>query len=153
VHLIRLPVEEPKRMETALKHFEQMLALSRESWTFILAETDDDHEWLPNPRQMNGVLGVPIRQEQTDGWLAFVGEAEALFAGKRLVPFWRGNERRGINLRKVFVEPRPFDLVLWIQGSAAIPYLEEGPLTNNEVWGRLTRVFGGELFGFAIWFN
>jgi hypothetical protein len=152
VHLIRLPVVEPKRMQAALTHFEQVFSLSRESWKFILAETDDDHEWLPNPRQQ-GVLGIPVGQEQIDGWSVFLDEAEALFAGKRLVPFWRGDGTRGINLRKVFTEPQTFDLVLWIQGSAAVPYLEEGPLTRKETWDRLNRIFGGEFVGFALWFN
>ena len=85
--------------------------------------------------------------------------------GKKLVPFWRGapggggfetppiNPEVGINLRKVFTEPRRFDLVLWIHGSAAAPYLEKGEMTDFEVWERLVRVFGGEFFGFAIWFN
>ncbi|HXG10781.1 MAG TPA: hypothetical protein VNK04_13570 [Gemmataceae bacterium] len=152
VHLTRLPVKEPERLKAALTHLERMLALSRESWKFILAETDDDHEWLPNPRQ-KGVLGIPVRQEMVDSWLEFVGEAEALLAGKRLVPFWRGKEKRGINLRRVFTEPRTFDLVLWVQGTAAARYLEEGSLTKPEVWERLQRVFGGEFVGFAIWFN
>jgi hypothetical protein len=152
IHLMRLPMREPERMARAKAHFEKMLALSRESWKFILAETDDDLEWLPNPTQ-KGVLGVPIRAEQIDVWLAFVAEAEALLAGKKLAPFWRGRGDQGVNLKRVFDEPKTFDLVLWIQGSAALPYLEKGPLTDRNVWDRLMRVFGGELFGFALWFN
>ncbi|MGQ0637308.1 MAG: hypothetical protein ACT4QC_22095 [Planctomycetaceae bacterium] len=152
VHLMRLPVVEPKRMQAALGHLEQMLRLSRESWKFVLAETDDEHEWLPNPRQ-TGVLQIPIRQDQIDGWLEFVDESEALLTGTRLVPFWRGREPRGINLRRVFTEPRTFDLVLWVQGSAAVPYFEQGELTDRRVWDRLLRVFGGEFLGFALWFN
>ena len=152
IHLVRMPVQEPARMRAALRHLEQMLALSRESWKFIVAETDDDHEWIPNPRQ-TGVLGVPVNQEMVDGWLEFIEETEALLAGKRLVPFWRGDPSRGVNLRRVFTEPRPFDLVLWVQGSAATPYLEKGPLTKPAVWARMQRIFGGEFVGFAIWFN
>jgi hypothetical protein len=152
VHLIRLPVKEPDRLKAALGHLEKMLALSKESWKYILAETDDDHEWIPNPRQ-TGALGVRVSKEMVDSWLAFLDEAEELLAGKRLVPFWRGREERGVNLRRVFTEPRTFDLVLWVQGTAATPYLERGPLTRPEVWARLQRVFGGEFIGFALWFN
>ena len=47
----------------------------------------------------------------------------------------------------------PFDLVLWVQGSAATPYLEKGEFTRHEVWDRLLRVFEGEFVGFALWFN
>jgi hypothetical protein len=152
VHLIRMPVKEPDRMKAALTHLERMLALSKESWKYILAEGDDDHEWLPNPKQ-KGVLGIPIRREMIDSWLEAVDESEAILAGKRLVPFWRGTEKRGVNLRRVFTEPRALDLVLWVQGTAATPYLEEGTLTKPEVWQRLLRVFGGEFIGFALWFN
>jgi hypothetical protein len=152
VHLIRLPVKEPDRLKAALGHLEQMLALSKESWKYILAETDDDHEWIPNPQQ-TGALGVRVTKEMVTSWLAFLDEAEEVLAGKRLVPFWRGREERGVNLHRVFTEPRPIDLVLWVQGTAATPYLEKGPLTRPEVWARLQRVFGGEFIGFALWFN
>jgi uncharacterized protein (TIGR03000 family) len=152
LHLVRLPVKEPERMKTALTHLEKMLALSKESWKYILAETDDDHEWIPNPKQ-KGALGIKVDQKMVDSWLAFIDEAEAILSGKVLMPLWRGKEERGINLRRVFTEPRTFDLVLWIQGTAATPYLEKGTLTKPEVWERLERVFGGQFIGFAIWFN
>jgi hypothetical protein len=42
---------------------------------------------------------------------------------------------------------------MWIQGTGAAPYLEEGTLTDKAVWDRLVRVFQGEFIGFAFWFN
>src|SRR5947208_7893227 len=36
---------------------------------------------------------------------------------------------RGSNVRRVFIEPRTFDLVLWVQGSAAAPNLEAGEIS------------------------
>jgi hypothetical protein len=107
---------------------------------------------FPTPHQ-TGVLGVPVRAEMIESWLKFADEMEAILAGKRLIPLWRGTEARGINLRRVFTEPRTLDLVLWVQGTAATSYLEKGELTGPEVWHQLMRVFGGELIGFAVWFN
>lgn len=152
VHLIHLPVIEPERMLAAREHLLRVFELSRQSWKFILAENDNDREWIPNPRQV-GALGIPIRQDQIDAWLGFVDEGRALLEGTRLVPFWRGTRARGINLKRVFTEPRTFDLVLWVQGSGAVPYIEEGPQTNQAVWNNLQRVFGGDLFTFGVWFN
>src|SRR5262249_47187580 len=86
VHLIHLPVTEPARMKAALAHLRQMLAQSREMWKFALAETDNDHEWIPNPKQ-KGPFNVTVSQEMVDGWMKFVDEAEALLNGKVLVPF------------------------------------------------------------------
>jgi hypothetical protein len=152
VHLIRLPLKDVRRLRTALADLEQTIRLSRESWRCAMAETDDDHEWLPNPRQ-KGMLGVRVTPEMISGWLSFLDELDALLAGRRLIPFWRSGETRGVNLRRVFTEPRPFDLVLWFQGTAAAPYLESGIMTRKDVWDNLWRVFQGQFMGFAIWFN
>jgi hypothetical protein len=152
IHLLRLPVIEPARMQAALAHLQQMLAMSREMWKFVLAETDDDHEWIPNPKQKS-VVGITVTQQMVDGWLGFLDEADALLAGKRLIPFWRTSETKGVNLRRVFTQPRTFDAVLWFQGTAAVPYFEDGPKTRPEVWDRLLRAFEGDLFLLAAWFN
>jgi hypothetical protein len=154
IHLLRLPVSEPKRMSAALDHLKAMLALSRESWESYMAEADDDHEWIPNPKQTGVIPGVKVTEEMVKGWTTtFLDEADALLAGRKLVAFWRGSDGRGVNLRRVFTEPREFDLVLWAQGTAATPYLERGEHTTPEAWQRLQRIFRGEFLGFAIWFN
>jgi hypothetical protein len=58
-----------------------------------------------------------------------------------------------MNLRRLFLEPTTFDLVLLIQGSAALPYLEDGELTESDTWRRIMQVFGGDFFRYAVWFN
>jgi len=109
LHLLRLPIKERARPRAALEHFEATLALAKEMWKFYLAETDDDNEWIPNPKQ-KGVLRVAVSQEMVDTWLATVDEAEQVLRGKRLVPFWRGKQAgRGVNIRRAFTEPRTFD--------------------------------------------
>jgi hypothetical protein len=151
IHLLRLPVVEPARMKAALNHLEQMIAHSREMWKFALAETDNDHEWIPNPKQ-KGPFGVTIAQPQIDAWMKFLDESQALLAGRLLVPFWR-DPTKGVNLRRVFTEPQSLDIVLWVQGTAAAPYLETGSKTSPETWTRLMDVFQGNFFRFFIWVN
>jgi hypothetical protein len=154
IHMIRLPVAEARRMAAALGHLEAMVQLSRESWRFYLAETDDDHEWIPNPKQSTVMPGGTVTDEMVKGWMEFLDEAQAIYAGKVLIPFWRDpGGSRGINLRRAFTEPHGLDLVLWVQGTAAAPYLEEGSITKPEFWGRMQRIFRGEFIGFVIWFN
>ena len=153
VHLMNLPLIEEKRMPRALEHLESMIALSRESWKSILAETDNDHEWIPNPKQETVMPGGQVTEEMVKGWMAFLDEAEAVLEGKKRIPFWRGEATRGVNLRRVFLEPRPFDLVLWIQGSAAVPYLEDGFQTTPETWRRFQGLFRGQFLSWAIWIN
>lgn len=152
IHLTHWPVKEGQRLQRAHEHFKAMLAHSREMWAQVLSETDDDGEWIPSPRQHAAIPGIRVTQEMVDTWMAFLSEAEALLDGRKLVPFWRADPR-GVNLRRVFFEPRTFDLVLWVQGSAAAPYLEEGEKTSPATWAQFQRAFGGEFFLFAVWFN
>jgi hypothetical protein len=154
IHLLRLPVAEPERLKTAHGHLLAVIDESRESWQAIDAETDDDREWIPSPDQKNvAIPGARISGEMVKGWQLLLDEAEAILKGEKLAPFWRGNDARGINLKRVFHEPQTFDLVLWVQGSAAIPYLEEGEVTDPQRWRTIQRSFGGRLFWFAVWVN
>jgi len=152
IHMFRLPVSEPKRLESALAHWEQMFALSREQVRGLQAETDREQEWIPNPQQV-GWQGARVTKEQFNGWLDFVTEMEGVLAGKKLLPFWRGDKPQGVNLRRVFLEPRTLDPVLWFQGTAAAPYLEEGTLVDTNLLNRLQQTFRGDFFGFALWVN
>ena len=159
IHLIDLPVVDADRAATALTRLRTTVAMSQASWRAILAETDDGREWLPNPRQSGVVPGGPsgdplaVEEEMVSSWLELMDELDAILAGERLVPYWRVTDGRGVNVRRVFLEPRAFDLILWIQGAAVQPYLEEGTLTSAEDWARIRRAFGGRFATFAFWFN
>lgn len=153
IHLIRWRVVEPVRMTAALAHLEAVVDQSHESWKHIMAETDDDHEWLPNPKQTGVIPGVHVTQEMVDSWQYMMTQAGKVLRGELLVPFWRAEDARGINVRRVFLEQKQFDLVLWVQGTEAAPYLEEGTSTDPDLWPRLQRAFGRDFPGFAIWFN
>ncbi len=165
VHLLRFKLNDPARMAAAHQHFLQMVSESRKSWELILAETDNDHEWLPNSKQTSSI-GIPVGDEVIVGWKKVIDEIEAILMGKKLIPFWRdyagtffGGPRdvpasgRGFNLKKFFLEPNNFDFLLALQGTAVEPYLEQGELSTPDSWNRLTEVFQGQFFGFAIWFN
>jgi len=157
VQMANMPVKEPARLKKALEHLEAMVAQAKEMWKHILAEEDDDREWIPNPKQ-KGVLGVKVTKEMVDEWLDTLDEVEAILQGKKLIPFWRGEKgARGVNLRKAFLEPpKRLDLVRWVQGTAAAPYLEKGAVTalaDPKKIERLDKVFGRNFFGYAAWLN
>src|SRR5262249_12473305 len=108
---------------------------------------------IPNPKQSCVIPHVRVTQDMIDSWLEMMDQSEKLLAGELLIPFWRGDDDRGVNLRKVFTEPTKLDLVLWVQGSAAAPYLEKGEMTKPEIWKRMPSIFGHNFPGFAAWFN
>lgn len=151
VHLAHWPVAEPERMPRVLSHLEDMVSLSRANWKQILAETDDDREWVPSPRQKSAIPGMPVTEAQVRGWTQFLDEFDALLKGKKLLPHWR--LEKGINVRRIFLEPRTFDPVLYAQGAAALPYLEEGELTSAATWNWIMQMFEGNFLIYAVWFN
>jgi hypothetical protein len=104
------------------------------------------------PQQKHGVItSMPVTQEQVDAWLRALDDFDAALDGTRLVPHWRFTQ--GFNLKRVFFEPHDFDLVLWLTGVGAAPYLEDGESLSSSDWDRWNRVFEGNLLGYAIWFN
>jgi hypothetical protein len=166
LHTVNYEVVEPERMQKALMHMETVIRLSRQSWKFIEAETDDDHEWVPGADQTSVMKGFNVGRDVISGWHEFLDEMESILQGRQLVPFWRGirggvfpggnfpqNPKIGINVRKIFTQPTRFDLALWVQGTALTPYLEEGDIISPEKWGTMMTSFRGNFMNFALWFN
>lgn len=153
IHTIHWEVAEPARMRAALHHFEAVVDQSHESWKWICAETDDDQEWLPNPNQTGVIPGMKVTKEMVDSWGGIMTRIDKVLAGELLIPFWRTTDGTGVNVRKIFMEPTTLDLVLWVQGPAAAPYLQKGQLFSGNAWRELESAFGDNFPGFAIWFN
>jgi hypothetical protein len=152
LHLMRFDVVEPERMAVAHEHLLSMIAQSRQVWDCATGETDNDREWIPNASQTS-LTPLTVDQARIDAWAKFLDEAEAVLQGDKLLPHWRVGGDLGINLKRVFTEPRQFDLVLWIHGAAALPYLEEGSKVSRETALTLTRTFEGRFVVFAVWFQ
>jgi len=148
---IRWPVSDPELMKGVRGHIKSMIALSGESWDSIEAETDDDLEWLPNAHQKSPFESIQVSAEQIAAWRGVMDQAELVIDGKKLVPHWRFS--KGFNLARVFDEPQAFDTVLWITGPAALPYLEDGPISSSDDWNTMVDAFGGRFGIFAVWFN
>jgi hypothetical protein len=151
IHLWNWPVVEPARLQRAHAHLKAVAAMSRRSWAAILAESDDEHEWIPNPRQTNQLPALPVTQERVDAWLGVLGELDAVLDGTKLVPHWRF--QKGINLKRALLEHKTFDPVLWIAGPGVVPFLQDGPIITGEAWTAIVRTFQGNFLGYAAWFN
>lgn len=152
IHLLNFKLREPARLRDAHRHLHQMVAHSRAMWKFVLAETDDEHELIPAPGQHGVIPRVQFTREQVDAWERVLQEFEAILDGKKLVPFWR-NDPRGVDVRMVFLEPRDIDLVMWVQGTDAAPFLKHGEKTWPATWAEFQRMFGGQFFAYAALVN
>lgn len=139
-------------MARARDHFLAMIAENRAFWTRAEAETDADREWLPNGRQTSG-LGVTLPPEAALVWQDILTDAEAVLTGEKLIPYWRVGAAGGVNLGRVFTDPRPVDIPGWFQGWAALPYLQSGPLVSLEHWNQFEAMMMGDAMLFALWLN
>ena len=151
-------VPDQSRTRAAHKHFKAMIVENRAFWRAVAEETDNDREWLPNTEQTS-VFGVEVTQEMADGWRDVLVDIEDILEGRTLVPHWRAGPSfgettgLGINVAKFLQEPGDMDLILWIHGAAAAPYLEHGRLAEMAAWNRFETMTRGDSLLFAMWFN
>ncbi len=151
IHLLNWQVTDPERLKDVRRRLLKLTQLSRESWKAARAETDNDNEWLPNARQSSKLAPAPVDDAIIDGWLLVMAEFEAVLDGKKLMPHWRFE--KGFNVRRFFEESKRIDAVLITAGVDAIPFLETGAISTSADWENLSRVFGSNFLGYAIWFN
>lgn len=151
VHTINWPVTEPMRLKRVLERLKSVTALSRRNWDAILAETDDNRELLPSPRQTSIVPDASVTAETVAAWRATLDAADAILDGRLLVPHWRF--RQGFDLRAYFENATRTDLVMLLTGLDALPFLRDGPVASADSFAEANRVFGDQLFGYAFWFN
>jgi len=151
IHEINWDVKDKNKLKVAHSRLLTMMDESLTSWHFIEQETDDNFEWIPNANQ-SSQIGMDLSQEMIDTWKATLTETKSIINGEKLVPFWR-DESQGINVRKVFYEPTALDIVGWIQGSSAWPYLQTGTMTDKNFWQNLQEVFRYNLVEFALYLN
>lgn len=140
------------RLSQARDHFLAMIADNRAFWAAVEGEADNDAEWLPNARQTSA-LGLTLPPETGATWLAVLADGEALLKGEKLIPYWRLGDGGGVNLARLFTDPAPIDVKDWIQGTGALPYLEQGATVSAENWRAFEGLMGGDAMLMSIWLN
>lgn len=153
IHLLRFPVSEPERLERTRQHLLNAIGHSRAMWAMYNAETDDGAEWIPNTKQTAALPGARIDPEMYDAWVGFLDVSESVLTGEKLLPFWRGDGSRGVDVRMYFQEPCDFDLLLWIQGTGMHPYLKEGEIESMQFWRDMEEAFDRHSFRHMFWIN
>lgn len=159
-----LVIADGARLGRLRKHLLAVCELNRETWKFIRAEADDDHEWLPNPKQ-KGVLGLPVTNAMIDRWLAMVGQLEGLLEGERLFPgSWLGllfaidTDGKGLNVKTLLIDPPASISHEKLEKDGIDPKYLDGVKGKKEfdlrVLFAVGRAFNGPLgLGYMAWFN
>jgi hypothetical protein len=78
---------------------------------------------------------------------------EAVLDGRLQIPHPMMPHDIGINVAAWFDDPSSLDLVAWLHGVGATPYLARGPRITEESWIAFQRSTGRNGFGFALFLN
>ena len=118
--VLRIPLTDAESVRRAKRLILAALDASDRSRLAILAETDDDREWLPNPRQKNHPMPLPVDDKLFETWEGVIADLRSLMRGEtgidvaalmRLPNSRRQNAPGGfINVSKLF--DAPGDIVL-----------------------------------------
>jgi len=84
---ITIKLVEPARIAQAREQLLAGLAAADESRLAFLAETDDDREWVPNPKQNSYAAPLAVDAKLYKTWEAIVGDVRVLVAGKTGLSF------------------------------------------------------------------
>lgn len=73
--------------------------------------------------------------------------------GRLLIPHPLVSPDVGISLKSYVEGPGPIDLIDWIHGIGAAPYVDRGPTITGQRWAAVNRLTGGNAGGLALFFN
>lgn len=136
----------------AEQHFRDMIKANRDFWGAVNDEKDDDREWIPNELQTQA-LGLVVPPDAGDAWLSVLSDAERLLNGELLIPHWRYGSDYGIDLRKWLDDPKPIDLVSWLQGTGSLEFSHSGRLISGETLDRFESATGRNMGLYMVLFN
>lgn len=151
IHTISWPVTDTARLSGVRDRLKAVLNYSRENWDAILAETDDNHELLPSPKQTPILPDASITDQKVAAWRATLDKADAVLDGALLVPHWRF--KQGFDLKAYLTTAKTTDLVMILTGAGALPFLRDGPVASTEDFRAVQTAFGDDWLGYAFWFN
>lgn len=78
-------LHDPAALQRAHQLMGAGLATSAALRRALLAESDDQQEWIPNPRQKDSVFPMELDQQTFDTWGQVLAELQPLWAGKTLL--------------------------------------------------------------------
>ena len=151
IHTLNFPVIDRPLLAGIPAQLKQVTALSRQNWELILAETDDNRELIPNPRQTALFDGAAVTDETVAAWRETLDVFDQILDGQLLLPHWRF--KQGFDLKAWFETAERTDVVMLLTGKDALPYLRDGPIADAASFAAANAAFGDEFLLYALWFN
>ncbi|MBN1500777.1 MAG: hypothetical protein JW982_11505 [Spirochaetes bacterium] len=84
---VTVKIRNKKDLVNAHGYFMKGFDLSEKTRLSVLSESDDDREWLPNPKQKSCPLPLKMNKELFDKWKMFLFYLKELASGKTMLSF------------------------------------------------------------------
>lgn len=152
LHTFRGKVKSREHQRAVWEAAKSVVRLGRATWDAVEAETDDDREWLPSPKQ-RGIHGMPVTAPMVKVWREALEEIDLILDGKRLLPHPLVGGGLGVDLKLVLLETPEFDFVMFVHGDALRHALKKGPMTDQTLWLKLRETFGNSWPNYLVLFN
>ncbi len=78
---IEIKLREPARIAQAKQRFIEGIQYAEQARLLYLAETDDDREWVPSPRQTNHPIPLSVDETTYNIWVSVLQEMKLLING------------------------------------------------------------------------
>ena len=171
---MRITLARPALLREAHRLIGQGLTTSEQLRESVLAETDDDQEWLGNPAQRSSRFPVPLEAADFATWGEVVQQMQALWQGRHLLPTTRGQRGllaemaplcepgQGLDLSRLYLEPAPKGTQATLEALRALgqracrPVDAAHPLSELPAWMERTRsgqANGMQLLRYLYWVN
>lgn len=174
VNTFAVTLARPALLRNAHLLIGQGLATSERLRLSVLAETDDDHEWLGHPGQASSAFPIPLEAADFATWGQVLAQMQSLWQGRHLLPTTR-NARgllaelapvcepgEGLDLAKLYLQPPPAGTQaklgqLRAMGQGACRKVDAGhPVSDLPAWlerSRSGQASGTQMLRYLYWVN
>lgn len=117
---LTLQLRDAKKLRDARDLILTALTLAEQCRVSVLAETDDEREWVPNPKQKSYALPLPVDDELFETWRGVLVDVRALLESREGLDVaalaqlgdhrWKEPPRGFLDLGAFFSQPRTFTI-------------------------------------------
>lgn len=174
VRNFQVTLARPALLRDAHQLIGQGLATSEQLRQAVLAETDDDQEWLGHPGQTSSAFPIPLEAADFETWGQVIAQMRSLWQGRSLMPTTRGGRGllaelapvcepgEGLDLARLYLQPPPAGTAVKLGqlrtlGQGACRAVDAGhPLSDLPRWlerSRSGQASGTQMLRYLYWVN
>jgi hypothetical protein len=145
-----IALRDPGKGKVAQQDFLRMFQLGQDLWDYVLAETDDDKEWISGPGQTSPFEDFGSDPALIEAWKKTLSLWSKVLRGIYLVEIEEG---LGLNLHLLLTEPKPIPTDFARFEAFLMSYAGTGAILDGDELLAEMDAFGSVGWLFGLWAN